>query len=245
MPSKKFDFKQFSVHHDRCAMKVGFDSVLFGAWAAQNIAADRVLDIGSGTGLLSLIYAQFNPKARITGVEIDKIACQQARENVAASPWADRIQLFDSSIQAYQKQAKQEQYTYDLVISNPPYFKNSLKSPNTQRTHARHTDALSYETLLHSAKNLLAPNGQIALILPSENVAHVSAICSDLQLNLLCKVSVKTVPHKPAKRSMLQFGLSKADLIPIQEQELYTGDGKHYPYGEAYRELTKELYLFF
>lgn len=133
MPNPYFSFKQFTVYHDRCAMKVGTDGVLLGAWA-DVVSARNILDIGTGTGLISLMMAQ-RCNARIRAVDIDADAVEQARGNVAASPWQDRIEVELQDICHFTSET-----LFDVIVSNPPYFTDSLKCPGKQRNIARHTD---------------------------------------------------------------------------------------------------------
>jgi tRNA1Val (adenine37-N6)-methyltransferase len=161
MSNQYFQFKQFTVHQERCAMKVSTDACIQGAWTpiAENVTT--VLDIGAGTGLLSLMLAQRNADINIDAVELDEQAALQAKENVAASPWADRIQVIQSDIKAYT-------FTdpYDMVICNPPFFNNSLLGDNAERNNARHTISLSYNDLLHVLGNVLTADGCASILLP-------------------------------------------------------------------------------
>ena len=134
-----FEFKQFTVWHDKCAMKVGTDGVLLGAWANVE-SAKHILDVGTGTGLIALMLAQRTVQADVTAIEIDSMAAIQARENIAHSPWKNRITLFNCDFRYFHDDLK-----YDLIVSNPPYFVNALKCLDKQRNMARHTDLLYYE----------------------------------------------------------------------------------------------------
>ncbi|MGL5464298.1 MAG: tRNA1(Val) (adenine(37)-N6)-methyltransferase, partial [Aeromonas veronii] len=158
--SRGFTFKQFHINHDRCAMKVGTDGILLGAWAPVE-QARRVLDIGTGSGLIALMLAQRSRSdCRLDAVELDINAASQARENAAASPWADRVTIIESAIQDYQAAP------YDLVVSNPPYFVAGQSFSDPARALARHTGALDSHALLAACDRLLSPNGQVALVLP-------------------------------------------------------------------------------
>ena len=143
MSNSYFQFKQFTVFHDRCAMKVGTDGVLLGAWTRTGQGCS-ILDIGTGTGLIALILAQRIPDARITAVELDREAALQAAENVRNSPWAARIEVVEADIRQY---ATRVSHPFDIIVSNPPFFNSSLHSPSEARTQARHTDSLSYAEL--------------------------------------------------------------------------------------------------
>ena len=155
-----FKFKQFEIHQDRCAMKVGTDGVLLGAWAP---GGKRILDIGSGTGLISLMMAQRCQEAQVIGVDLDAEACDEARENVAASPFADRVSIACCRLQDYESAEK-----VDAIVSNPPFFLNSLKNPDSKRSMARHADSLPFRDLFLGVKRLLSEEGVFSVIVPSE-----------------------------------------------------------------------------
>ena len=163
MANPYFQFKQFTVWHDKCAMKVGTDGVLLGAWCCvENIT--RILDVGCGTGLISLMLAQ-RCQAEIDAVDIDEAACIQARENADRSPFGDRLQIFHRPFANFVNESAGIRQ-YDCIVSNPPYFIDSLKCPDKQRNQARHTDTLTLEELIEGSKQLLAPQGKLYLILP-------------------------------------------------------------------------------
>ena len=154
----RFDFKQFSICQDQCAMKVGTDGVLLGAWAD---GGRRILDIGTGTGIIALMMAQRFPDAAIDAIEIDHDACRQAAGNIAATPFADRIRIHECPIQHFQPTMR-----YDVIVSNPPYFINSMKNPDKKRATARHTDTLSPRDLFMAAEKMLDENGIFSIIIP-------------------------------------------------------------------------------
>ena len=157
MSNPFFQFKQFTIRHDKCAMKVGTDGVLLGAWAGTE-SCSRILDVGTGTGLIALMLAQ-RSKAVVDAIDIDADACLQAQENAESSLFAGRINVFHSDLVDF---AQASTHLYDLIVSNPPYFVDSLKCPNLQRNTARHTDTLTLEDLLQYSRKLLAPQGRIA-----------------------------------------------------------------------------------
>ena len=162
MSNSSFKFKQFTIYHDKCAMKVGTDGVLLGAWAPiANVK--RVLDVGTGTGLIALQLAQRNPHAKITAIEIDTVAAEQAKNNVLHSPWADRIEVLCLDFRNYQQDDK-----FDLLVSNPTYFMDALKCPDEQRCMARHAGGLNYHSLFRHAVHLLSEQGKVSIIIPSE-----------------------------------------------------------------------------
>ena len=160
MRGKGFTFKQFHIDHSRCAMKVGTDGVLLGAWARVD-GTRRILDIGTGTGVIALQMAQRNSEAQIFAVEIDETASCRARANFDMSPWAERLEVECCAAQEFNHTEK-----FDLIISNPPYFVDSLLPPDAKRSTARHTHDLSFEALDEAVSRLLAENGRFAMILP-------------------------------------------------------------------------------
>ncbi len=232
MSNPYFQFKKFTVWHDRCAMKVGTDGVLLGAWAPAD-GARRVLDVGTGTGLVALMMAQ-RSQARITAVEIDEQAAQQARENASRSPWADRIEVIRTDFGLYRPEEK-----FDIIVSNPPYFADSLRCPDPQRTNARHTDALTYEALLQGVSAMLTEDGAFTLIAPAEMTDGIVSIACTFGLFPARKLLVRTRPEGPFRRVLLTFTFRKQEC---EAEELLTELERH-RYSEAYMELTKEFYL--
>lgn len=249
MASEGFQFKQFYVRHDRCAMKVGTDGVLMGCYAPVPDFPSHVLDAGTGSGLIALMVAQKNPKAQIDAIDIDEAAVAQANGNFAASPWPDRLHAYHSSLQDWKG-------TYDLVVSNPPYFQNSLKNPDEARKTARHTDSLSYEELLTHSLRLLSPLGSLAFIVPAEAEEEMRRIASTLSLPAHFSpnagytmayngaVFIKTKEGKPAKRAILFFRKVNFDTVRTfaSYSELVLEDDKG-GRSAAYQEITKDFYL--
>lgn len=229
-----FSFKQFAIRQERCAMKVGTDGVLLGAWAPECIAGGRILDIGTGTGVMAIMAAQRNPSARIVGVEIDDMSALQARENAEASPWADRVEIVNADIRSYEAAAP-----FDLVISNPPYFVDSLKSPDSGRTTARHTVSLDFGELMSAVERLLAPDGRFAVIVPAEAASRVVA---SGRLALRRRCDVRSKPSAGPIRTMMEFAAGYCGAPEFSE--LTIGDGKG-GYTAEYVALTRDFYLKF
>ena len=229
-----FSFKQFAIRQERCAMKVGTDGVLLGAWAPECIAGGRILDIGTGTGVMAIMAAQRNPSARIVGVEIDEMSALQARENAEASPWADRVEIVNADIRSYEAAAP-----FDLVISNPPYFVDSLKSPDSGRTTARHTVSLDFGELMSAVERLLAPDGLFAVIVPAEAASRVVA---SGRLALRRRCDVRSKPSAGPIRTMMEFAAGYCGAPEFSE--LTIGDGKG-GYTAEYVALTRDFYLKF
>ena len=233
-----FQFKQFRIIQERSAMKVGMDGVLLGAWANAS-GAKRILDIGTGTGLIALMMAQKNHAAQIDTIEIEPEAFREAIENTQQSPWNDRIHCEMISFQEF---AEQTIWKYDLIVSNPPFFANGLKTPLESRTKARHSDSLPLRVLVSGAAGLLSSNGRIALILPVEYLQEIQqlACSSQLYVSRLCRV--KPNPQKPDFRILME--LTRIECF-IKEENLMIEFEKHHDYTPEYKELTKDFYLKF
>ena len=233
MPKPYFTFKQFTIYHDRCAMKVGTDGVLLGAWTnLQN--ANRILDVGTGTGLIALMLAQRTKDATITAIDIDADAVGQAQENVSDSPWKDRVEVTLQDICTYAPDG-----LFDIIVSNPPYFVNSLKCPDGQRTTARHTDSLDANRLIGKVTELLAPEGRFSLILPADQTDELLRIAEEYGLYPSRITRVITRPGLPPKRVLVEF--RKTTQI-CEETELVVELDRHV-YSEDYIALTKDFYL--
>ena len=249
MSTPNFRFKQFTVWHDRCAMKVGTDGVLLGAWAPANPFTPnpltRILDIGTGSGLIALMLAQRFPEASIDAIDIDEAAVEQARENFAVSPWTDRLHAFHARLQDWQNHPLQiTNYKYDLIVSNPPYFQNSLKNPDKGRQTARHTDTLSYAELLRHSARLLTEKGLLALVLPAEAEQEVRGLAAAELLSLTRITRVYSKESKPARRVLLEFekSTSRDTDISMTEDSLVL-ENEIGGRSAAYQELTKDFYL--
>lgn len=221
-----FRFKQFSIHQDRCAMKVGTDGVLLGAWAQ---GGQRILDIGTGTGLIALMMAQRYPEAEVTGIDIDQEAVQQAQENIVRSPFKDRVEAVHSSLQDYTSLAS----SFNSIVSNPPFFVDSLPAPDRQRTIARHTNTLTYRDLMQSAYQLLSDEGELSLIIPFDYRRRLDdeAIIMGFFPCRVC--AVRTTDSKPPRRYLLAY---RKHPCPCQQESLTIGS-------DSYRILTQPFYL--
>jgi tRNA1Val (adenine37-N6)-methyltransferase len=233
-----FQFKQFRIVQERSAMKVGMDGVLLGAWANAS-GAERILDIGTGTGLIALMLAQKNASAQIDAIEIDRDACDEAAFNVQQSEWSGRIKLFCKSFQEFtsRKEAK-----YDLIVSNPPFFSNGIKAPDKTRAQARHTETLPLDVLISGAANMLSEKGKIALVLPIESLQEIENLAANNQLFLSRVCRVKPNPQKPTFRILIELANS---ACTIQESELMIEFEKHHDYTPEYKALTTDFYLKF
>ena len=231
--STGFTFKQFHVQHDRCAMKVGTDGVLLGCWTDVP-AEGSVLDIGTGSGLIALMVAQ-RTQAQIDAIDIASDAYEQACINFAQSPWNERIKAHIASIQEWQHEA-----LYDLIISNPPYFNNSLKNPDKGRELARHTDSLSYADLFAHSARLLKDEGRLSIILPAEAESEACNLARTHGLSLTRVTRVYSKESKPARRVLLSW-TKKADCV-VQEDILVLENAEG-GRSAQYQELAKDFYL--
>jgi len=234
-----FRFKQFTVEQDKCAMKVGTDALLLGAWADCSHAT-RVLDIGTGTGVLALMLAQRAPQAHIDAIEIDAAAAEQATQNVARSPWQSRVTVYEVSLQQFA--AANPLPIYDFIVSNPPFFHQSLKTPDPKRAQARHTDSLLHDVLLHNTAQLLLPNGSCCFVLPTNQSVGFVEKANANGLYLHKKTAICTRPNKPPKRVLLELRKQIAEQITYNELVIAIAD-THYT--DQYKELTQAFHTIF
>lgn len=233
MSNSYFKFKQFTVFHDRCAMKVGTDGVLLGAWVPVS-GIKRALDVGAGTGLISLQLAQRNTSAEITAIEIDPVAAEQAKENVLHSPWANRIEVICMDFRNYCAEDK-----FDLIVSNPPYFIDALKCPDEQRRVARHTGGLNYDSLFRHSARLLCRQGIVSVIIPSEAEKTVVDAAWNHHLYPVHRLQVFTKAGKPCRRVLFSFGFQQK---PCMEESLCIELNPN-EFTSEYIALTKDFYL--
>jgi len=214
-------------------MKVGTDGVLLGAWSAA-AHKKNILDIGTGTGLIALMMAQRNPDAQITGIEINKEAYLQACENVNDSPWADRVNICHIDFKTYQTENK-----FDLIVSNPPFFTNSLLGPDHKRNLARHTTELTYTELLRKASTLLSANGELDIIFPAGEESYIKEQSLISGLTPCRQLNILPTPDAPVKRILLGFSFSEKECVSHQ---IIIETARH-QYSDEYISLTREFYL--
>ncbi|WP_107850791.1 tRNA1(Val) (adenine(37)-N6)-methyltransferase [Oceanimonas marisflavi] len=233
MAGRGFTFKQFHINHDRCAMKVGTDGILLGAWAPLQ-QAKRVLDVGTGSGLVALMLAQrAGDGVHITGLELDEAAAIQAADNVAASPWPGQISIARGALQRF------EASPFDLVVSNPPYFTPGQTFDCAARASARHGGSLSLADLFVHCSRLLSENGQICLVLPWQARDEALAQADSNGLFLLEQQKVITKEGKTPARFLLRFGRIKNCVIE-DEIVINTAEGE---YGNIYKGMVSPFYL--
>ena len=237
MSNSYFKFKRFTVYQDSCAMKVGTDGTLLGAWAEVPVVPNhpRILDIGTGTGLIALMMAQRFPEAQVLGIDIDADSVAQALENVKASPFASRINIEQSDIRTFHSKD-----TFDAIVTNPPYFVDSLICPDSQRTTARHTVDLSYAELVRAAFRLLSDNGLFSLIIPIEcrSQLEAEAHLTGFFPGRICLI--KTTPKKTPKRCLIEFAKHLVNEFVESEGIIESKPGIR---SSWYQQLTQEFYI--
>lgn len=261
-----FRFKQFAIEQDRCAMKVGTDGVLLGAWAE---GGQRVLDIGTGTGVVALMMAQRFPEATVTAVELDTAAAQQAQENAAASPFAERITVVQGDIRNEELGMKDEELRirnrneelqsnastdqlnssiftfpsslkFDAITCNPPYYEHTLPSRSQQRDMARSTETLTMASLMTAVQRLIMPEGTLSLVLPTAVQAHAEAEAALQGFYVKRRTLVKTVERKEPKRVLIAFTPMRPETLHEETVVLQAADGMR---SEWYHQLTRDFYL--
>lgn len=231
-----FKFKQFAINQDRCAMKVGTDGVLLGAWTPIINNPFSILDIGTGTGLIALILAQRSQAEQIDAIEIDADAYEQATENFENSPWNDRLYCYHAGLDEFVDEVEE---LYDIIVSNPPFYTDDYKSGDEQRDNARFEEALPFEELVEAADFFLSDNGIFSVIIPFKEEEKFVSLCQERALFPLKITRVKGTPTSEMKRSLLAF--TRIEQQPIID-ELVIEISRH-QYTTEYLELTKDFYL--
>ncbi len=236
MSSKPFQFKEFTIKQNKTAMKIGTDSVLLGAWVDIDFLPESILDIGTGTGIISLQMAQRSEAEIIDALEIEPNAFEQAVENFEDSNWEDRLFCYHTSIQEFTNEIDEK---YDLIISNPPFFNSKHKETESNRALARQTESLSFQDLLSATAKLLSETGNCAFIIPFNEEDKFLKIAKTYKLFPIKITRVKGTKTTPIKRSLLQFSFQKSipkinELIIEIERHIYTED---------YKNLVKEFYF--
>lgn len=235
MRERLFRFKQFNVSHAKCAMKVGTDGVLVGAWCDAE-GAKSVLDIGTGCGLIALMVAQRNSYASILAIDIEQNAIEEAAENFSNSPWGNRLKAEHADFTSF---AANTQQRFDLIVSNPPFFVDSLLSPDKNRATARHTCQLSFDDLISLAAQILAPAGRLCIITPAENENAISSLADCNSLHLRRKTYVHSITGTQPKRILWCF--SNEASSPIIDH--LTIELSRLVYSDEYIALTRDFYI--
>lgn len=234
MREKVFRFKQFSVLNDKTAMKVGTDGVLLGAWCCVDGAAS-VLDVGTGCGVIALMIAQRNGHCRICGIDIDADAISEATHNFENSPWAERLRAECADYLSMPAGSNE----FDLIVSNPPFFVNGVKSPDEARMKSRHVDVLPVGKLMEKAASMLKENGKFCFIYPADNDAIVEELVAFSKFNVCRKVHVVTLPGAKPKRTLWELVLGRTDA----ECSVLSIENENHEFSEEYVGLTKNFYL--
>ncbi|RXJ73775.1 tRNA (adenosine(37)-N6)-methyltransferase TrmM [Veronia nyctiphanis] len=230
---KRFQFKQFVVEDFGCGMPVSTDGIMLGAWATAQTNS-RILDIGTGTGLLSLMMAQRFPDTSITAVDIDATAVDAAQQNAAASPWSQRIQIQQQDITDWQTTTR-----FDTIVCNPPYFNSGEASTNSRRATARHTVTLSHQSLLNALSMLITPQGQAHLILPVYEAKALIEEAKDSGLHVSRLLEVAPTEAKPISRHLFTLVKNRPEKIDAQSLVIRQQGA----YSEAFIALTRDFYL--
>jgi tRNA1Val (adenine37-N6)-methyltransferase len=234
--ARPFQFKHFAIYQDRCAMKVGTDGVLLGAWTSLADRPDTILDIGAGTGLIALMLAQKSRAETIDALEIDGAAYEQCVENFEASPWADRLFCYHAGLEQF---VAEMETPYDLIVSNPPYFTGQVSSGDISRDRARQNQSLPFEALVKGVATLLSPKGTFTVILPYGEEQVFLELAGQVGLHASRITRVKGSPQTAFKRSLISLRLVP-DEVSIDE---LTIENKRHEYTPAYIALTKNFYL--
>lgn len=241
MSLKPFQFKQFTIAQDKCAMKIGTDGVLLGAWVSLHHQPDSILDIGTGTGVIALQLAQRCESQRIDAIEIDTDAYIQATQNFETSAWGDRLFCFHGAVQDFTQELLDDasEEGYDLIVANPPFYTDDYKTVDTSRNKARFTDTLPFQHLAICAANLLMPQGIFALVLPKKEAATFITLAHEYDLYLQRKCEVKGNPTSDVKRVLLEFSFIEK---PLEVTQLIIENSRH-DYTEAYKALVQDFYF--
>lgn len=234
---KPFNFKKFSIHQNNAAMKIGTDGILIGAWV--NVSKKfRALDIGSGTGIITIMLCQRNLNLELDSIELSANAIMDAKINIENCNWSDRIKLFHQDLKKFHPDSN-----YDLIVSNPPYFKKSLQPSNSERSKARHQNDLKLEDILKFSKQHLTKDGSLNIILPFEQKSEAIEIAKKHGLNAIRECAVYPKPNKAPHRILIEFSRIENKQM-IKESLVIEKAGRH-NYSEDYKKLTREFYTIF
>jgi len=236
MSNKPFQFKQFTIQQDKTAMKVGTDGVLLGAWVAIESDPFSILDIGAGTGLIALMLAQKSNAELIDAVELNNEAYEQTVANFEESDWGDKLFCYHASLQEF---AEEIDDSYDLIVSNPPFYTSTYKNLEEDRAMARHTETLTYRDLLQGVSKLLSENGSCAFIIPYLEAANFIKIAAEFRLFPNRITNVKGTETSEIKRSLLQFSFEENEI----EITMLVIEIERHNYTSAYKNLVKDFYL--
>ena len=237
--SKPFKFKEFTIQQDKTAMKVGTDGVLLGAWCSVDNYPDTILDIGAGTGVISLMIAQRSDAMTIDAVEVDENAYEQTVANFEESDWGDRLYCYNATFTEFAEEIAEEEESYDLIVSNPPFYTDEFETEDDARNKARFTSSLSFEELIVGVSKILSENGKFCVVIPFKEEGNFINLAKEnsLFLNRICRVKGNETAE--IKRCLLEFSFKDSEL---QEENLIIEIARH-QYTEDYINLTKDFYL--
>lgn len=235
-----FQFQQFFIDDHDCAMKVGTDGILLGAWVDIGSAA-TVLDIGTGSGLIAMMIAQRSAQVRIDAIEIDPVAAKLAQKNVSNGPWPQRIQVHSTSLQDWSKVGERAQ-SYDIIVCNPPFFSSGPGAPETQRRVARHQEALTLSQLFQCAAHVSQEATRISLILPADRSEEAIAIAAANRWMLLRRTNVRSLPGRPFHRTLLEWRPASSERLACKDWELVL-ESQHHHRSTEFAALTADFYL--
>ncbi|WP_026775362.1 tRNA1(Val) (adenine(37)-N6)-methyltransferase [Polaribacter sp. Hel_I_88] len=236
---KPFQFKEFTVHQDKTAMKVGTDGVLLGAWCTLDNFPDTILDIGSGTGVIGLMLAQRSDAMTIDVVEVDENAYEQTVANFEESDWGDRLYCYNSTFQNFADEIAEEEETYDLIVTNPPFYTDEFETESDARNKARFTSSLSFLELITGVVKILSSDGKFAIVIPYKEEENFINLAKEqhLIINRICRVQGNETSE--VKRVLMEFSFHSTE---INSEHLIIEKERH-QYTEAYINLTKDFYL--
>ncbi|RIV43134.1 tRNA1(Val) (adenine(37)-N6)-methyltransferase [Flagellimonas pelagia] len=233
---KPFQFKEFTVYQDQCAMKVGTDGVLLGAWTSLEHQPETILDVGAGTGLIALQLAQRSVAETIDAIELDEAAYEQCVSNFEGSPWADRLFCYHAGFDEFVDEIEDQ---YDLIVSNPPFYSEEVASGDVSRDQARQNSSLPFDELVVGVAQLLSENGRFSVIVPHKEELNILELANQNQLYPQRITRVKGNANVEYKRSLMEFGFEKGE---VQIDELIIETERH-QYTDAYIKLTEAFYL--
>ncbi|WP_233900633.1 tRNA1(Val) (adenine(37)-N6)-methyltransferase [Tenacibaculum piscium] len=242
---KPFQFKEFEVHQDKTAMKIGTDAVLLGAWCSLGAYPDSILDIGSGTGVISLMLAQRSDAMTVDAVEIDADAYEQTVSNFEQSPWGDRLFCYNASFSDFAQEMAEEQEQYDVIVSNPPFYTDAFETQNEARNKARFTSSLSFEKLLKGVAEILSEKGIFSVIIPYKEQENFVKLAEESKLFLQRICHVKGNEDSEIIRSLLAFSFdeNQAENLTNNREEILIIEKERHQYTDTYINLTKDFYL--
>ncbi|WP_228236871.1 tRNA1(Val) (adenine(37)-N6)-methyltransferase [Allomuricauda sp. M10] len=233
---KPFQFKEFTVYQDQCAMKVGTDGVLLGAWTSLEHQPETILDVGAGTGLIALQLAQRSVAETIDAIELDEAAYEQCVTNFEGSPWADRLFCYHAGFDEFVDEIEDE---YDLIVSNPPFYAEEMSSGVVSRDYARQNSSLPFDELVEGVAKLLSEQGRFSVIVPFKEESNLLELANKNHLYPQRITRVKGNAQVEYKRSLMEFGFEK---VEVRIDELIIETERH-QYTDAYIKLTEAFYL--